>query len=128
MEPLAARATRASLDGSEHRGIYNSDWSPNKVGKIQSALLGKFQSALTAHGNEFIQDTPSLSPVARGVSHRQCTDQLVSCCHTDPPHLRSPSTLLRSKLHEATGQPPGAFPARQCDTPQKCRLNFPQVS
>src|SRR5579862_8251354 len=66
------------------------------------------------HRNEFIQDTPTFLPVARGITCCQRTEQLISCCHTDLPHRRSPSTLLGSKLREATGQPPGAFPARQC--------------
>src|SRR4029077_19586345 len=65
------------------------------------------------HRNEFIQDTPPFLPVARGITCYQRTDQLISCCHTDPPHLRSPSPLLGSNLREATDQPPGEFQARQ---------------
>jgi hypothetical protein len=71
--------------------------------------------------NEFIQDTPSFLPVAPGITYHQCTNQFISCCHTDLPHLRSPSVLLGSKLREATGQPPGAFQARQCGHHPDCR-------
>jgi len=49
MKPLAARASRASLDGFERRGTrsLNSEHHSNEVGNFQPALLGRFQPALT---------------------------------------------------------------------------------
>ena len=41
-----------------------------------------------AHRHEFIQDAAPLLAVARHVSPRQCTHQLIPCRHADLPHCR----------------------------------------
>jgi hypothetical protein len=65
---------------------------------------------------ELVQHPAPIRPATQGVSPRQCHHQLVACRHADQPHVRPHRpTPVGSKLREATGQPRGAFQARQCE-------------
>ena len=78
------------------------------VGRAMMGLPGTQQThrvlAMHAtHRNEFVQDTPSFLPVTPGVTCHQCTDQLISCCHTHPPHLPIPKHATDLTVRPSNG-------------------------
>jgi hypothetical protein len=57
---------------------------PTLTGLPRSQQTHRVLAAQATHCDEFVQDTSSFLPVARGITCYQCSDQHIPCCHTDP--------------------------------------------